>query len=214
MLRRCGPPGRSDGYALRLLLSCSAYLNLTGSTSGKLTVSVRKTWKMNQINTRYHSTQIGEVILGSFHGKLCLLDFVKGKTRGTVEDRIRQVLNAELVEQDDDILRETRRQLDEYLEGLRKGFDIPVLMLGTDFQKDVWNAVTRVPYGATSTYSQIARDIGKERAVRAVGNAMAANPISIIVPCHRIIGSGGKLVGYGGGLSLKRRLLTLEQRNA
>jgi len=169
---------------------------------------------MNQINTRYHSTQIGEVILGSFHGKLCLLDFVKGKTRGTVEDRIRRLLDAELVEQDDDILRETRRQLDEYLEGQRKGFDIPVLMLGTDFQKDVWNAVTKVPYGATSTYSQIARDIGKERAVRAVGNAMAANPISIIVPCHRIIGSGGKLVGYGGGLSLKRKLLTLEQRNA
>jgi len=143
-----------------------------------------------------------------------LLDFVKGETRGTVEDRIRQVLNAELVEQDDDTLRETRRQLDEYLEGQRKGFDIPVLMAGTDFQKDVWNAVMRVPYGATSAYSQIAKDIGKERAVRAVGNAVAANPISIIVPCHRIIGTGGELVGYGGGLSLKRRLLTLEQRNA
>jgi methylated-DNA-[protein]-cysteine S-methyltransferase len=169
---------------------------------------------MNQINTRYHSTQIGEVILGSFCDRLCLLDFVKGETRGTVEDRIRQVLNAELVEQDDDILRETRRQLDEYLEGQRKGFDIPVLMAGTDFQKDVWNAVMRVPYGATSTYSQIARNIGKERAVRAVGNAMAANPISIVVPCHRIIGSGGELVGYGGGLPLKRKLLALEQRNA
>jgi methylated-DNA-[protein]-cysteine S-methyltransferase len=168
---------------------------------------------MNQINTQYHSTQIGEVILGSFHGKLCLLDFREGKARETVGDRIRQVLNAELVEQDDEILRETRRRLDEYLEGQRKGFDIPVLMVGTDFQKHVWNAVMRVPYGATSTYSQIARDMGKERAARAVGNAMAANPISIIVPCHRIIGSGGELVGYGGGLSLKRRLLTLEQRN-
>jgi len=85
---------------------------------------------------------------------------------------------------------------------------------GTDFQKDVWNAVTRVPYGAASTYSQIARDIGRESAVRAVGNAMAGNPISIIVPCHRIIGSDGELVGYGGGLSLKRRLLTLEHSNA
>jgi methylated-DNA-[protein]-cysteine S-methyltransferase len=143
-----------------------------------------------------------------------LLDFGEAKARETVEDRIRRVLNAELVEQDDEILRETRRQLDEYLEGERKGFDIPVLMVGTDFQKGVWNAVMRVPYGATSTYSQIARDIGKERAVRAVGNAMAANPIVIIIPCHRIIGSGGELVGYGGGLSLKRRLLTLEQMNA
>ena len=169
---------------------------------------------MNQINTQYHSTQIGKVILGSFRGKLCLLDFVKGKTRGIVEDRIRQVLNAELVEQDDEILRETRRQLDEYLEGQRKGFDIPVLMVGTDFQKDVWSAVMKVPYRATSTYSQIARDIGNERAVRAVGNAMAANPIVIIIPCHRIVGSDKTLVGYGGGLSLKRRLLTLERRNA
>jgi methylated-DNA-[protein]-cysteine S-methyltransferase len=169
---------------------------------------------MNQINIQYHNTQIGEVILGSFRGKLCLLDFVKGKTRGTVEDRIRRVLNAKLVEKDDGILRETRRQFSGYLEGQRKRFDIPVLMVGTDFQKDVWNAVMKVPYGATSTYSQIARDIGKERAVRAVGNAMAANPIVIIIPCHRIIGSGGELVGYGGGLLVKRRLLDLERSNA
>lgn len=170
--------------------------------------------RMGQIKIQLHKTEIGEVILGSFHGRLCLLDFVKGKTRGTIEDRIRRALDAELVEHDDYILRETGRQLDEYLEGQRKGFDIPVLMLGTDFQKDVWNAVRKVPYGATSTYSQIARDIGKERAVRAVGNAMATNPISIIIPCHRIVGSGGELVGYGGGLSLKRRLLTLEHINA
>lgn len=169
---------------------------------------------MNQINTRHHSTQMGEVILGSFDGRLCLLDFVEGKAGGIVRDRIRRVLNAKLVEHDDDILRETRRQLDEYLEGQRKGFDIPVLMVGTDFQKDVWNAVMRVPYGASSTYSQIARDIGKERAVRAVGNAMAANPIAIIIPCHRVVGSDGTLVGYGGGLSRKSRLLTLERRNA
>jgi methylated-DNA-[protein]-cysteine S-methyltransferase len=170
--------------------------------------------RMGQIKIQLHKTEIGEVILGSFHGRLCLLDFGRGKARGTVEDRIRQALNAELVRLDDEILRETRRQLNEYLEGQRNGFDIAVLMAGTDFQKDVWNAVMRVPYGATSTYSQIARDIGRERAVRAVGNAMAANPISIIVPCHRIIGSGGELVGYGGGLPLKRKLLTLEQRNA
>lgn len=169
---------------------------------------------MNQINTQYSNAQIGEVILGSFRDRLCLLDFVRGKTRGTVEERIRRVLDAELVEQDDEVLRETRRQLNEYLEGLRKGFDIPVLMVGTDFQKGVWNAVMRVPYGATSTYSQIAKDMGKEGAARAVGNAMAVNPISIIIPCHRIIGGGGELVGYGGGLSLKRKLLALEHRNA
>jgi methylated-DNA-[protein]-cysteine S-methyltransferase len=117
------------------------------------------------------------------------------------------------VEHDDEILEKTRTQLDRYLKGRRREFDIPVLMVGPDFQKHVWNAVTKVSYGATSTYSQIARDIGKERAVRAVGNALAANSISIIVPCHRVIGSDGELVGYGGGLCLKKRLLKLEQGN-
>jgi methylated-DNA-[protein]-cysteine S-methyltransferase len=142
-----------------------------------------------------------------------LLDFIKGNAGGRVENRIRQMLNVELVEQDDEILRGTVRQLNEYLEGRRMEFDIPLLMVGTDFQKSVWKALLKVPYGATSTYSQMARDIGKERAVRAVGNAIGANRIAIIIPCHRIIGSDGGLVGYGGGLSLKKRLLRLEHRN-
>jgi methylated-DNA-[protein]-cysteine S-methyltransferase len=86
-------------------------------------------------------------------------------------------------------------------------------MVGTDFQRRVWKALMKVPYGVTSTYGQIAEDIGNLKAVRAVGNAISANPISIIVPCHRIIGSDGELVGYGGGLSVKKRLLKLEQRN-
>jgi len=85
--------------------------------------------------------------------------------------------------------------------------------VGTDFQKGVWNVLMRVPYGGTSTYLQLAKDVGNERAVRAVGNAMAANPIGIIVPCHRIVGSDGGLVGYGGGLSVKRQLLELERKN-
>ncbi|MGD2065527.1 MAG: methylated-DNA--[protein]-cysteine S-methyltransferase, partial [Dehalococcoidia bacterium] len=91
--------------------------------------------------------------------------------------------------------------------------DMPLLMVGTDFQRRVWKALMKVPYGVTSTYGQIAEDIGNLKAVRAVGNAISANPISIIVPCHRIIGSDGELVGYGGGLSVKKRLLKLEQRN-
>ena len=167
---------------------------------------------MNQIGIQYHQTKIGELILGSFHGKLCLLDFRCGKMRKTVDDRIKKGLNAGLVEQADDLLERTKRQIDEYLGSRRKEFDIPLLMVGTDFQKSVWKALTKVPYGATSTYSQTAKDINNQRAVRAVGNAIGANPISIIIPCHRIIGSDGSLVGYGGGLSIKKRLLKLEQR--
>jgi methylated-DNA-[protein]-cysteine S-methyltransferase len=168
---------------------------------------------MDQINIRYHNTEIGKVILGSFQGKLCLLDFAEAKARGVVKDTLGWALHAELVEQDDEVLRETGRQLDEYLEGQRTRFDISLLMVGTEFQKRVWKALMRIPYGVTSTYGQIADDIGSPRAVRAVGGACGANPIGIIVPCHRIIGSDGGLVGYGGGLPLKRRLLALEQRN-
>lgn len=166
---------------------------------------------MNEINTGYLRTQIGEVVFGSFRGKLCFLDFAERKIRLTVADRIGRALRAELVEQDDGVLRETGRQLDEYLRGRRRSFDIPLLMVGTDFQKRVWSALMKIPYGSTSTYGQIAEDIGRPGVARAIGNACGANPIGIIVPCHRIIGAGGELVGYGGGLSVKRRLLELEQ---
>jgi len=168
---------------------------------------------MNQINIQLHKTEIGEVLLGSFRGKLCLLGFRSREMTRTVDDRIKKALNAEFVEHDDEILEKTRTQLDAYLKGRRREFDIPVLMVGTDFQKSVWNALMKVPYGATSTYLQLAEDVGNERAVRAVGNANAANPIVIIVPCHRVVGSDKTLVGYGGGLPLKRRLLALEHRN-
>ncbi len=166
---------------------------------------------MNQINIQYYKTKIGELILGSFDGKLCLLDFRYRRMRKTDDDRIKKGLNAEFVENDNQILEKTRKQIDEYLNGDRKKFDIPLLMVGTDFQKSVWNALMKVPYGTTSTYLQLAKNINNEKAVRAVANANGANSIGLIVPCHRIIGSDGELVGYGGGLSVKKRLLSIEE---
>ena len=171
---------------------------------------------MNQFNIQYYKTKIGELILGSFDGKLCLLDFRYRKMRKTVDDRIKKGLNANFVEHDDEILEKTREQLDEYLNGVRKEFDIPLLMIGTDFQKSVWDALMKVPYGTTSTYLQLAKNTkntNNEKAVRAVASANGANSIAIIIPCHRIIGSDGELVGYGGGLPVKKRLLKLEQNN-
>ena len=168
---------------------------------------------MHRINIHYYKTKIGELLLGSFDEKLCLLDFRYRKMRRTVDNRIKSGLKAEFVAQDDEILKITRTQLDEYLKGERKKFDIPLVMVGTDFQRSVWNALMNVPYGATSTYLQLAKDINNERAVRAVASANGANAINIIIPCHRIIGSNGELVGYGGGLSVKKRLLKLEQSN-
>jgi methylated-DNA-[protein]-cysteine S-methyltransferase len=166
---------------------------------------------MNQINIQYYKTKIGKLILGSFDDKLCILDFEYRKMRKIVNSRIKKNLQAEFVEQDTQVLRETRKQLDEYFNGYRKAFDIPLLMAGTDFQKSVWNALIEVPYGETSTYLQLAKDIGGEKSVRAVASANGANAIVLIIPCHRIIGSDGGLIGYGGGLPVKKRLLKLEQ---
>jgi len=164
---------------------------------------------MNEIRIQLHKTDVGELVLGSYDDRLCLLGIADGDMGGEVNDTLKRRVNAEIIEQDDELIEETRRQIDDYLTGERSEFDIPLLMLGTEFQKGVWNALIQVPYGTTASYLQIARATGNEKAVRAVGNACKANPIGIIVPCHRVIGSDGRLVGYGGGLPLKERLLKL-----
>lgn len=112
------------------------------------------------------------------------------------------------------LLRQVFRQLQEYLARQRKVFELPIAPAGTDFMSAVWNELVAIPYGETRTYAEIAVAVGAPRACRAVGQANHRNPIPIIIPCHRVIGSGGSLVGYGGGLELKRRLLALEQWNA
>ncbi|GHU26709.1 hypothetical protein FACS1894152_1870 [Bacilli bacterium] len=108
-------------------------------------------------------------------------------------------------------MKEAYRQLDEYFSKKRKGFDVQISILnGTDFQRKVWNALQNIPYGKTKTYGQIAGEIGNKKACRAVGMANNKNPIAIIIPCHRVIGGDGKLVGYAAGLELKKKLLDLE----
>ena len=168
---------------------------------------------MNQINIQYYKTKIGELILGSFDDRLCLLDFRYRKMRTAVDNRIKIGLEADFLEQNDATLTKAKEQIDEYLTGNRKEFDIPLLMIGTGFQKSVWNALIKIPYGATSTYLQLAKNINNAEAVRAVANANGSNAIALAIPCHRIINSNGDLGGYGGGLTVKKRLLKLEQSN-
>jgi methylated-DNA-[protein]-cysteine S-methyltransferase len=165
----------------------------------------------NHINIQFYKTQQTEFILGSFDKKLCLLDFHYRKMRAAVDQRLKKGLEAEFVEQDDATLQAARVQIEDYFCGTRKLFDIPLLMVGSDFQKTVWQALLEIPYGETSSYLQLSKRIGNAKAVRAVAAANGANAISLIIPCHRIIGSNGALVGYGGGLPLKKRLLHLEQ---
>jgi methylated-DNA-[protein]-cysteine S-methyltransferase len=110
------------------------------------------------------------------------------------------------------LIKEASRQLDEYFAGLRTAFDLPLSFEGTEFQTSVWNALLTIGYGETRSYKDIAAQIGKPRAVRAVGSANHRNPVAIIVPCHRVIGHDGSLAGYGGGLHVKQFLLDLEKR--
>jgi len=126
----------------------------------------------------------------------------------------KRVRLAELIEDvSHPILLNTQQQLIEYFSGQRKVFDIPIDFEGTDFQKQVWSALLTIPYGETRSYKQIAQQLGNEKAVRAVGAANGKNPISIIAPCHRVIGAGGALVGFAGGLDKKEILLRLELNN-
>lgn len=106
------------------------------------------------------------------------------------------------------------KQLQEYFAGERTRFDLPLAPRGTSFQLSVWDALRDIPYGETRSYADIARRIGRERATRAVGAANGRNPVAIIIPCHRVIGSSGSLTGYAGGLELKRALLRLEATNS
>ena len=114
-------------------------------------------------------------------------------------------------EPDNPILLETERQLGEYFAGKLKAFTVPLDFKGTEFQKSVWRALLTIPFGETRSYAEIARQIGRPAAFRAVGAANGRNPISIIAPCHRVVGSNGELTGYAGGLAAKERLLGLER---
>src|SRR5690606_5910119 len=119
-------------------------------------------------------------------------------------------LDEKYEEKNTDLLEQTSLQLNEYFKGQRKIFELPTLFCGTDFQKKVWTLLTEIPFGETRSYKQMALKIADEKIVRALAAANGANALSIVVPCHRIIGSSGELVGYAGGLEAKRKLLEIE----
>jgi methylated-DNA-[protein]-cysteine S-methyltransferase len=146
---------------------------------------------------------IGPLLLAGDEGGLRLVHFATGRRpkspqRDWIEDRAPW--------------KEVIRQLDAYFEGKLKDFDLPLVLDGTEFQLLVWNNLRKIPYGETVSYGQLARRIGSPDAARAVGLANGSNPIPIIIPCHRVIGSNGDLTGFGGGLPVKKQLLALESR--
>lgn len=130
-----------------------------------------------------------------------------------VEIRNHKNVEENAVKKNTQLLKETEKQLNEYFEGKRKKFDVPLNPKGTKFMKDVWTALQDIPYGEVRTYQQIAEKVGNPKASRAVGMANHRNPIPIIIPCHRVIGSNGKLVGYALGMDRKKFLLEWEKEN-
>ncbi len=141
-----------------------------------------------------------------------MCDWKYRKMRTQIDQRLQIGLKAEYHLKEDGVISETTAQLNQYFLGERERFDLPLLMVGTDFQKKVWSELLNIPYGHSATYMQQALKIGDKNSVRAVASANGANAISIIVPCHRIIGSNNDLVGYAGGLPAKQKLLQLEKQ--
>lgn len=152
------------------------------------------------------------MLIGSYKDKLCICDWALEKRRGTIDRRICRHLNAEYEEGTSPVIEQAIGQLKEYFSGKRTEFTIPVVFTGSEFQCQVWSELMKIPYGVTISYAELARRIDNPKAVRAVASTNATNPISIFVPCHRVIGSNHKLTGYGGGLEAKEGLLSLEKR--
>lgn len=152
------------------------------------------------INYFCYDTEIGRIKISEKDEKIIGLGFSDYKKENEIE-------------KETDAIRKTYLQLKEYLSGKRKNFDIEIEMIGTEFQKKVWKELLNIPYGETRSYKDIAIAIGNEKACRAVGNANNKNPIAIIVPCHRVVGSNGSMTGYAGGLDIKEKLLKIEKYN-
>lgn len=162
--------------------------------------------------THYHSP-CGTLVLGDCNGRLCMCDWLHGRLHDRTLRRILRHTHARAFAEGDSVILDMARwQLDEYFAGKRRDFDIPLMYAGTEFQARVWDALRQVPYGSDKSYSGLAADIGLLSGVRAVANAIGANAMSVIIPCHRVIGRDGSLTGYAGGLEAKRYLLELESR--
>lgn len=165
---------------------------------------------MEIVHTTSADSPIGTLRLASTSAGLAYVELPRASGRGMSGWLRRCMPDAQCVEGFTPN-RDAIRQIVEYLEGKRSEFDLALDLRGTVFQLEVWSALREIPYGETRSYAQQAVVVGRPKAVRAVGTANGSNPLSLVVPCHRVIASGGKLGGYGGGLELKAKLLAMEQ---
>ncbi|MBF0503125.1 MAG: methylated-DNA--[protein]-cysteine S-methyltransferase [Candidatus Riflebacteria bacterium] len=159
------------------------------------------------------STPLGPMLAGAVNDGICLLEFIDRNVLTTQCNKLKSALHCDIRSGSHFHLVELNRQLQEYFQGCRADFNIPLVISGTEFQKLVWNELLKIPYASTRSYKQQAEAMGRAQAVRAVANANSNNHIAILIPCHRVIGQNGKLVGYGGGIWRKQFLLDLESHD-
>jgi AraC family transcriptional regulator of adaptative response/methylated-DNA-[protein]-cysteine methyltransferase len=164
------------------------------------------------IKTIKIETHLGEMIAGATEDGICLLEFSNRRMLPTEYKDLARYLKTIVQEGENQHLNSVRQQLEEYFIGSRKEFSVPLIYPGTPFQQAVWKELMNIPYGSTRSYQEQSVALGKPDSIRAVANANGMNRISIIVPCHRVIGSDGHLTGYGGGLKRKRWLLDHEKK--
>ena len=165
------------------------------------------------VNTQYYDSPCGKLILASIGDELCLCDWQEKSCAERSKWRLVRLLNAEFTTSSSAVLEQTKKELDEFFAGERKSFDIPLHPIGTAFQKQVWKALLEIPYGETRSYKEIAQNVNNLKGVRAVAQAIGSNGISILIPCHRVIGSDHSLTGFAGGIEAKRLLLNIESKN-
>jgi AraC family transcriptional regulator of adaptative response/methylated-DNA-[protein]-cysteine methyltransferase len=177
-------------------------------------VSPKKSRQQRVIDLKRLETPLGTMYACAVEEGVCLLEFTDRKMLETEFRYLSRVLNATIIQGDNPHFATLETQLKAYFDGQRKTFTVPLYMPGSAFQQSVWQVLQQVPYGATRSYKDQALALGKPESVRAVANANGMNKISILVPCHRIIGADGSLTGYGGGIWRKQWLLDFEKNNA
>ena len=164
-------------------------------------------------NITHIETNLGTMVAAATDKGICMFEFADYKLLDLQLKQLAASFKTSLVQGENPHFDTLQEQLDEYFKGERKDFDIPLDLVGTEFQKQVWFSLLKIPYGCTTTYAKQAELVGKPTAVRAVANANGKNKISIILPCHRVIGTNGSLTGYGGGIERKKKLLDFEKKN-
>ena len=163
-----------------------------------------------EIKTKHYTSPYGEIIIGEFDSKICLIDWAENLKRKTIDHRLQRILKAKYVEGESELMNLAFCQLMEYFKGERKEIDVPYIMAGSDFQKKIWCKLQTVPYGGTITFDQLGQMVGKENVLRTIAATLGSNALAVIVPTHRMVGATHMMVNYGGGAENKKRLMDVE----